>query len=70
MIHVVGEVYFFQNLNKYSEFYKWYLIKKIVGFERSGGAKTEDMGICFKKRKDAVEYCQFWNKKYFKGKGD
>lgn len=64
MIKIVGKVYPFKD-KQWGLLYPW-IIKKVVGFDNRGYAKTESIGASFVNEKDAVEYCRWWNRKYFK----
>ena len=68
MIRVIGKVYPFKNKD-WGVQYPW-IIKKVIGFDGRGYAKTEVVGSAFMAEEDAVEYCKWWNRKYFKEQSD
>lgn len=64
MIKIMGKVYPFKD-KSWGALYPW-TIKKVIGFDSRGYAKTELIGASFAEEKDAIEYCRWWNRKYFK----
>ena len=66
MIRVVGKVYPFKDNWWYGTTKGMWLIKKVTGFDTAGRAKVLSIGAFFEKEADAVEYCRWWNRKYFK----
>lgn len=66
MIRIVGKVYPFKDTLGWSNTKGMWMIKKVVGFDKLNRPKTEHIGAYFSKEDDAIEYCHFWNRKYFK----
>ena len=66
MIRIVGKVYPFKDNWWGSKTKGMWLISKVIGFDAAGRAKTTPIGAIFEKESDAVEYCQWWNRKYFR----
>ena len=66
MIRIVGKVYPFKDTLSWSSTRGLWMIKRVVGFDKLNRPKTVFIGAIFYEEKDAIEYCHFWNRKYFK----
>lgn len=62
MNYIIGKVYPFKD-NTWGRLYPW-VVKKVIGFDSRGYAKTVFIGACFIEKDDAIEYCHWWNYKY------
>lgn len=65
MIRVIGKVYPFKDKSIHFGTYGLWLIKKVIKLDKNGHPITQHLGAMFEQEKDAVEYCQWWNRKYF-----
>lgn len=67
MIRIIGKVYPFKDKLAWSNTNGYFLIKKVIKFDTKNRPITQHLGVIFEKEEMAIEYCHWWNIKYYKG---